>query len=798
MKKLITLLIGVLTTIHIWGAKAYPEPFTITQKDGKQLTYQLYGDEHFNYAATTDGVLLYQEGRDLYIAVIDEKGEMKSSGVLAHNAGQRTAEEIALIGKQDKNRFFTAAEADRKRKALRRVQMTDNTTTLFPHTGSPTALVILADFQDQKFKHDDQTTMEIFDQYLNAAGKPTHLADASLSRNIGSVKKYFSDMSGGAFTPQFDLKAVVHLSENMAVYGPGKNDNMSKFIPEVCTLAQAAGVDFSKYDEDEDGYVDLVYVIYAGYGQSTGGGDDTIWPKSGPTDGESNFGTFDGKIVCRYGVHSELNFSPSSTEAGFNNVPQINGIGLFCHEFSHCLGLPDIYPTIKDIQNAGNPAMEFWDLMDGGEYSGHVSITVNGQSGTLMGGYSPTAYTAWEREYMGWKEMEVLKDNMIGQQITMKHIDATGGIAYKIFPDDNENGNEYVFIQNIQASGWNNWLASNLGHGLLITYVNYDADAFSLSNHSPNNVLGHSRMTIIPADNEFISSYLAGTEKPYTKNQYLLSHRGDPFPGTSDVHNLFSIPMIGAGTTLEKPILNIQENGNIISFYYQFEPAQKEEDSSEENRTEELTMTTESTEGQIIKSYEWEHDNESPTRGYQVKNFEEVNFAGPTDVSDCNILSFCVKALKAMKLKITLLSGAVQAGNAKAQFETRATATDVGDGSYSQSFDLEAGQWRTIAIQLSTAEAHGVDLSNISAVVLTNDNEQTDGDILFVEDMYFCESTKRGIATTIRNVNTASAMNDKTKNNMQVYTLDGRYIGSSLKGLAKGIYIVNGKKTVVR
>lgn len=800
MKKLIVIIIGVMITVSTWGAKAYPEPFTITQKDGKQLTYQLYGDEHFNYAATTDGVLLYQEGRDLYIAVIDENGEMKSSGVLAHNPGQRTAEEITLIGKQDKNRFFTAADAKQAKKVLRRVQMTDNTTTLFPHTGSPKALVILADFQDQKFKHDnEQTTWEIFNQYLNAEGRPDYSEDKTLKKNIGSVRKYFSDMSGGAFTPQFDLfRTIVHLSENMAVYGPGKNDNMSKFIPEVCTLAQAAGVDFSKYDEDEDGYVDLVYVIYAGYGQSTGGGDDTIWPKSGPTDGESNFGTFDGKIVCRYGVHSELNFNPSTTEQAFNNVPQINGIGLFCHEFSHCLGLPDIYPTYKAIQDAGNPAMEFWDVMDGGEYSGSVKITVNGQSGTLMGGYSPTAYTAWEREYMGWKEMEVLKDNMIGQQITMKHIDATGGIAYKIFPDDNENGNEYVCIQNIQASGWNNWLASNLGHGLLITYVNYDADAFSLSNHSPNNVLGHSRMTIIPADNEFISSYLAGTEKPYTKNQYYLSHRGDPFPGTSDVHDLYSMPMICSGTTMDKPLLNIQENNNIISFYYQFEPAQKVEDNSEENKTEELTITTESTANQIIKTHMWEHDNESITHGYQVKNFEEVNFAGPTDVSDCNILSFCVKALKAMKLKITLLSGAVQAGNAKAQFETRATATDVGDGSYSQSFDLEAGEWRTIAIQLSTAEAHGVDLSNISAVVLTNDNEQTDGDILFVEDMYFCESTKRGIATTIRNVNTASAMNDKTKSTVQVYTLDGRYIGSSLKGLAKGIYIVNGKKTVIR
>ena len=799
MKKLFAILIGVLTTIHIWGAKAYPEPFTITQKDGKQLTYQLYGDEHFSYTATTDGVLLYQEGMDFYIAITDDDGNLSSSGILAHNAGQRTAEEIALIGKQDKNKFFATADANLTKKTLRKVKITDNTTTLFPHTESPTALVILADFQDQKFKHDDQTTWEIFNQYLNAEGTPTYTEDATLSRNLGSVRKYFSDMSGGAFTPQFDLfSTVVHLSKNMAVYGPGKYDDMSTFIPEVCTLAQEAGVDFSQYDEDDDGYVDLIYVIYAGYGQSfSGNNTNTIWPKSGPTDGESNFGTFDGKIICRYGVHSELNFNPSYTEAAFNNVPQINGIGLFCHEFSHCLGLPDIYPTYKDIQDAGNPAMEFWDVMDGGEYSGSVSITVDGKKSMLMGGYYPTAYTAWEREYMGWKEMEVLKDEMIGQQITMKHIDATDGTAYKIYPDDNENGNEYVFIQNIQPHGWNYWLASYLGHGLLITYVNYDADAFSLSNHSPNNVLGHSRMTIIPADNEYISSYQSGTDKLYTTTQYLLSHRGDPFPGTSNVYNLYSIPMIEAGTPMDKPLLNIQEDvdNKTISFYYLFEPAPQEENSNVESFFEDLTMTTESSETQIIKEYEWPYGYDRIRKGYQVKNFEGINFGGITDVSACNILTLCVKALKAMTLKIMLASGAAQAGNAKATIETRATVTDVNDGSYTQSYDLEAGKWETITIDLSIAAANGVDLSNITGVSLSNGNEQPDGDILFLE--YFCDRPN-GIATAIKNIETASAINDKAKNNIQVYTLDGRYIGSSTRGLAKGVYIINGKKTVIR
>ena len=592
MKKLIAILIGVLTTINIWGAKAFSEPLTITQKDGKQLTFQLHGDEHFNYIATTDGVLLCRVGKDYYIAAIDENGKMSSSGVLAHNAGQRTEEEIVLIGKQDKDKFFACQEVIETKEAkrvMKRISMPNGNSTLFPHTGSPKALVILADFKDVPFKHDDNTTMEIFDQYLNAVdARPTHASDATLSKNIGSVAKYFYDMSYGSFTPQFDVAAVVHLSENMSVYGEEWKDTngrshssrMDLFIPEVCELAHEAGVDFSQYDENDDGYVDLVYVIFAGYGTSTGADDDTIWPQSGtpyeyPSGSDKpSFCELDGKKIYRYGVHSELNFNPTFTTEYFNDNPQINGIGLFCHEFSHCMGLPDIYPTAKAAQDVGNPAMEFWDLMDGGEYSGFITVTIDGTQKMKPGsGYNPTAYTAWEREYMGWKEMEVLKDEDSGQRIELVCIDkSVDGTAYKIFPDDDENGSEYVFIQNIQPYGWNSWLANNMGHGMLVTYVNYDATAFSLSYNRVNNTVGKSRMTIVPADGQFISSYVTGSNKTYTQNEYYTSFRGDPFPGSQNVNELLNIPMIWSGTNMEKPLLKIKEENNIITFYYQTLP----------------------------------------------------------------------------------------------------------------------------------------------------------------------------------------------------------------------------------
>ena len=564
MKKLLLTLFAVVTTTAVWAVRAFPGIINVTQKDGTQLSYRIYGDEHFHYCMTTDGVLLYQEGKDYYIAGINTAGEIFNTKVLAHNAGERTNEEQTLIKQQDRKKFFT--EADRVVMKARKKEPVSTNSTLFSHTGSPKALIILADFTDQPFKHDDATTMEIFDQYLNAeSGKPTHVVDASLSKNYGSVKQYFTEMSGGSFTPIFDVKAVVHLTHDMKYYGeetsPNTHDkNVTDFVKEACQLAHDQGVNFADYDANNDGYVDLVYIIYAGYGQSMGADSNTIWPHSWA----NNFGTYDGKTVYRYGVHNELNFTPETTQSMFGGEAQINGIGLFCHEFSHCMGLPDLYPTTATAQNNGNPGMENWSLMDGGEYTDI--------------GYCPTAYTAWEREAFGWFEIETLTDAMKGQ-ITLENIDE-GGKAYRIYPDGKSSGNEYIIIQNIQPYRWNTSLASNVGyfkdygycnwgHGMLITHVDYDANLFSIiGGNKVNNTPGHSRMTIVPADGEYISYYKvqdsSHPDRPYTRSEYRASHRADPYPGTKNVTEIASFPVYAG--TMQKPFYNIQETNGVITF----------------------------------------------------------------------------------------------------------------------------------------------------------------------------------------------------------------------------------------
>ena len=751
MKRILLSLFIACMTIGAWGAKAYHLPVTIIQADGKPLTIVQFGDEDLSYVATTDGVLLFQEGTKYYVASVNDNGELVKSNVLAHNAGQRTQEEIRLVAAQEKQKFFSHVDV-RVQKA-RRERMADNN-TLFPHTGTPTALVILADFTDQKFKHDSLTSIEIFDQYLNAEDAPNHSADPTLSKNnLGSVRKYFKDMSNGSFEPRFDVKALVHLSGNMKKYGAGDNDKMSTFIPEVCTLAQQAGVDFSQYDANNDGKVDLVYIIYAGYGQNFTGNDvNTIWAKSGG----NSYGTFDGKEVYRYGVHCELNFSPAIVNDKFNGVTQINGIGLFCHEFSHCLGLPDFYPTDKTSQKQGLPAMEYWDLMDGGEYT--------------YNGYRPTAYTAWEREYLGWMDVETLTDESRGQRIRLVNIDRNGGKAYRIYKDGQESGSEYIMLQNIQSYNWNTNLG-NMGHGMLVYHVDFNS-SFTLTTNTVNNTKGNPRMNVLPADGELISSYLID-ESTITTAMYRASHAGDPYPGSQNKLSATSFA-VNSGS-LTKALLNIQETSGIVTFDFMEEsditktiplPAPIPEEASDDvfNLTsdhfakDDVQVSRKTT---LIEKVPFaEGDN-----GYRLSDFLSMNTGlnNPFDVSTFTKLHVDIYPLEDMDITISLLN------------ETTNSA--------SKTVSLMANQWNAVDIPLSDFNTTDFSLESIYGITLSGGTGQT----LYIDNVYFHEKSSSGIANVKPSVTTT---------NCNVYSLDGRFLGTNLRNLPKGVYIVNNKKVV--
>ena len=540
MKRFIASIAIAMCVVASWAVKADPTPTVVTQPDGTQLTIIVHGDEDCNWYTTSDGVLLYPIGNSYFVASISANGEIAPTTLLAHERSMRSDNETSIIAKQDKAAFYSAIKGRQQQYRARRISIGTAATSYFPHTGSPKALVILVEFSDTLFSVSEPSV--VFDEYLNHEGSSMPDHSNYERRNHGSVRQYFNDMSNGAFTPQFDVYGPVRMEKPSAYYGEG-TDNMTRIKEMIVAACDSIDkdVDFTEYDQDGDGFVDLVYVIYAGYSQSVGGNSvDCIWPKSGTLGSVSN--TFDGMKINRFGINNELNYYPGRE---FNNYPEItkriNGIGLFCHEFSHTLGFPDLYCELE----VDNQELEYWDLMDGGEY--------------VDNGYTPAPYSPWEKEVAGWTTIDEITE---AKQITL-----ADGQAVRIKSDTND---EYIILLNMQNNGW---AKAMLGHGMLVYRIDYPYDSVNLFD-KPNAITsGKPAVTLLPADGLLISSYRVydsepSDTKPYSITEYINSHYGDPYPGTSNVTEIEKFQMNEC--VIEKPIYNITENleEGTISFEY--------------------------------------------------------------------------------------------------------------------------------------------------------------------------------------------------------------------------------------
>lgn len=411
-----------------------------------------------------------------------------------------------------------------------------------PHTGTITIPVVLVNFQDAKFKINKPK--KAFEQLFNSDTQ-ADLGNGNYL-NCGSVAKYFRDMSGGTFTPNFKVYDPVTLDKPETYYG-GKNEDNNKdenprqLVKDALKLVedQVTKDDIKSFCSDGK-TIDCVYIVYAGLGQNDGGNGTTVWANCWTTDGA----TLGGKEVRWYTMSGEL----SPVKIKDSTIPVVNGLGVICHEFSHSLGLPDMYPTEKSAY-LDNQEMEYWDLMDGGEYT-HA-------------GFCPTAYTAFEKEQMGWQvDIKTLDSDA---SVTMQTSTEQGGTAYKIVNPDNQN--EYLMLECIQRKGWNQHL---FGNGLLVYHVCLPSETL-YSGTRLNNAPGYPGMAVVPADGACLSSYIKANE-----NDYINSHKGDLFGQNvtelSDVNSQPNFCWYNADKTeklkTNKALRNIKYENGVVSFDY--------------------------------------------------------------------------------------------------------------------------------------------------------------------------------------------------------------------------------------
>ena len=469
LKKTLLLSLLLICTVSLWAVPAKRSVHIVGQPDGTQLSLSMRGDEFFHYLVTTDEIPIVRQEEAYYYALISEEGFI-SSGRLAHDADERTPEEQAFISSiSDRQQMLGTSE----KRAVSRRNIAARSTAEVPTRGEVRVPVLLVQYTDVKFS--SSSPKATFNERVNGE-------NYTAEGGCGSIREYFVEQSGGLFTPQFDIIGPITLDHKMAYYG--ENDDLGydlrarEMVEEACQKAFSNfDTNFKLYDNNKDGYVDILYVIYAGYGEASYPDmlDDTIWPHQWELGGPLSLG---GVNISRYACNNELD--------GYRGT-ELDGIGTFCHEFSHCLGLPDFYDT-----SGSKPAafgMNNWSIMDQGCYNNN--------------GHTPCGYNAYEKDCLGWISLVELNTPT---WVTLKPL-CEGGVAYKIVNDANPD--EYYVVEYRDTVRWNHFLPAS---GMLVLHIDYLASAWedNVVNNDPN----HQRVSVIPADGLSTSGTLASDVYP--------------------------------------------------------------------------------------------------------------------------------------------------------------------------------------------------------------------------------------------------------------------------------------------
>lgn len=403
--------------------------------------------------------MVYQHGNELFHYLTDAEGNWLDEETLMPMSNEQKA---------------AREQAGKARVQARRAKEETGTDRLL----APRGAVILVSYPDKAFSQSnkDMTEWAMGEKYTyNGA--------------TGSIHRYFMDQSWGQYDMQIDVYGPVTVSNNASYYGSndwsGNDKHPDELVKEACQLAHSeCGADFSQYDSNNDGDVDWVVILYAGKGEADGGSKETIWPHQYDLSYTGMSFMLDGKWVDHYCCLNEIDGSSGKR----------CGIGTFCHEFSHVMGLPDFYAT---TEGSTHRTLGSWDIMDYGPYNND--------------GNTPPSYSAYERWFMGWIEPTLLNT---AATVTLANLNHEGGRACYItetgkaisdilFPSPST----FYLLENRQKSGWDQYIK---GSGLMITKVQWSK--YKWESNTVNNTASAMGVDIIEAKANTSSTYDKATD----------------------------------------------------------------------------------------------------------------------------------------------------------------------------------------------------------------------------------------------------------------------------------------------
>ena len=479
-----------------FAVPATQKPVSVKQPDGKIVTVYLHGDEFSHYATDRQGFPV-EMARDGYYYYIGADG-LRSDVVLTNDSPTskifKASDATAINPLNILKTYLDKTKNPKGRKFM------PNAKT--EATGKRKVPVLLVDFPDCDF------TLGTKERFVDMLNKEGYNYDGA----TGSCHDYFKENSNGTYAPEFDVYGPVKLDHEREYYGKngnsGEEQNLGEMIKEACQKLDAE-IDFSQYDSDGDGQLDYVYVYYAGMGEHDTGISSYVWPQSSYMSWTST-GTFqcDGVTVEKFATSNELQASGRFT-----------GIGVFVHEFSHVLGLPDLYSTT--YTTAFTPGD--WSVLAHGPYNNE--------------GRTPPNYSAYERSELGWLKLVELKTP---DDIALAPI--SDNVGYRISTDDT---NEYFVFENRQQKGWDKYLP---GHGMLVWHIDYDS--YRWEKNVVNTDSRHQYVDIEEADGIQTNETIGG----------------DAFPGTANVTSFTDETnpsmLSWAGARQNKPITDIRESAD--------------------------------------------------------------------------------------------------------------------------------------------------------------------------------------------------------------------------------------------